>query len=365
MVKIAMLCPRTPRLHSAGVENSVIHVSKGLKDAGFEVEIFTTAKKPKKDAEISGIKIREFPAFAPNEAYFFSPQLYFALKKSDADIIHCNGYNNLVTLAGLFAKKKDQKLVITLNSSGPSSKIRRTLWLPYTFIFNMLSHKVDLFICVSNFEYEIFTKKLRAPKERFVVIPNGVDVEFIDSIEVERKGNYIISIGRLVKNKGFHHLIKALPGVLEEFPNLKLKIVGDGPYRKTLEELVEKLGLEGHVEFIEWIPLSQRTKLIKLLKAAKAFIFLSNYESQGIVVSEAIAAGVPCIVAKNSALKEFVENAGAVGVKNPKNTEKVAEKIVAVLKEPEKFKPNKKAVWSWEKVVERTVREFKKLATTS
>lgn len=362
MVKIAMLCPRTPRLHSAGIENSVIHISKGLKDAGFEVEIFTTSKKPEKDAEINGIKIREFPAFAPNEAYFFSPQLYLALRKSDADIIHCNGYNNLVTLAGLVAKKRNQKLVITLNSSGPSSKIRRILWIPYTFIFNMLSHRVDLFICVSNFEYEAFTKKLRAPKERFVVIPNGVDVEFIDSVKAEKSGNYIISIGRLVKNKGFHHIIKALPRVLEEFPNLRLRIVGDGPYRRELEKLVEKLCLEKHVEFIGFIPFSQRTKLIKMLKAAKAFVFLSNYESQGIVVSEAIAAGIPCIVAENSALKEFVESAGAIGVKNPENKEEVMEKIIAVLREPKKFKPKKEAAWSWAKVIEKTVSEFEKIA---
>ena len=82
------------------------------------------------------------------------------------------------------------------------------------------------------------------------------------------------------------------------------------------------------------------------------------------MVSEAIAAGVPCIVTENSALKEFVKNAGVIGIKNPKNAKEVVEKLALVLKKPEKFKPNKEDVWSWGKVVKKTVYEFKKLAAS-
>jgi len=363
MVKIAMLCPRTPRLHSAGIENSVIHVSHALKKAGFKVEIFTTAKKPKKDAEINGIKIREFPAFAPNEAYFFSPSLYFALKKSNADIIHCNGYNNLVTLLGILAKKRNQKLVITMNSSRPSNSFRKLLWLPYGVIFNLLAGKVDLFICVSHFELETFREKIRTLNERFVFIPNGVDTQLIDSVKVGKKRNYIISIGRLVKNKGFHHLVRAMPKVFSEFPELKLKIVGDGPYRKKLELLAKKLGIRKKVEFTGWIPLSERKKLLQLLKEAKAFVFLSEYESQGIVISEAIYAGIPSIVTLKSATKEFAEHSGAIGIKEPSDKEETAKKIITVLRNPEKFKPKKETIWSWERVGNTTIKEFKKLAS--
>ncbi|MEM0360839.1 MAG: glycosyltransferase family 4 protein [Candidatus Diapherotrites archaeon] len=365
MAKIAILCPRTPRLYSAGIETSVIHVGDGLKKAGFEVEIFTTAKKPEKNACLNGIPIHEFPAFAPSDAYFFSPQLYFAVKKSRADIIHCNGYNNLVTLLGMLAKKKNQRLIVTLNSSGPSSAFRKLLWSPYSLLFNLFSKKADFFVCVSKFELEIFSKKISAPRERFVFIPNGVDIDFIKSVKAGKKGNYLISIGRLVKNKGFHHILKAFPKVLEEFPSLRLKIVGEGPYKKELERMAMKLGILEKVDFEPWIPFSRREDLVRLLKKARAFVFLSAYESQGIVVSEAIAAGTPCIVTENSGLKEFVENSGALGVKNPENSEEVSEKIILVMKNPKKFKPKKETVWSWKKVIQTTVKEFKKLQPIS
>ncbi len=360
-MKITIVCARSPRENVGGIESYVLEISRRFKLSGHSPEIVTTAKKPAEGLTIGGIPVAEFPRWAPGEAYFFSMGLYECLKKSDAEIVHACGFNNLATLAAIAAKKKGQKLVIVLQSSGASSFLRKLLWVPYTLVFRLLSGNVDAFICASRFEKKLFAGRLKVPEPKFVVIPNGVDKDLISRVKSAPMKDQILSIGRMVKNKGFYDLIRAFRHVLEERPLARLVLVGSGPYLQELKGLAASLSISDRVDFIPNIPLAQKDRLIRLLKSSSVFALLSRYEGQGIIVSQSIAAGVPTIVRYRSALAEFVDENNAVGVNDSDSPEQIAEKILLMLQSPKRFKPVDTNIITWDETFARTLDVYSSL----
>jgi glycosyltransferase involved in cell wall biosynthesis len=102
----------------------------------------------------------------------------------------------------------------------------------------------------------------------------------------------LISIGRLVHWKGFHLSVRAFADFHRQFPASEYWIIGDGPERKGLERLAQKLGVAERVRFLGWLP---RPEALQKLAECDALIHPSLHESGGYVCSEAMAAGRPVI----------------------------------------------------------------------
>jgi glycosyltransferase involved in cell wall biosynthesis len=121
----------------------------------------------------------------------------------------------------------------------------------------------------------------------------------------------IIGVGRLVEKKGFADLLRAYALVLEERPDCRLMLVGEGPLKKHLKELADHLGLEGRVEFsgqqgpdVTCRLLSQATLLAAPSRMA------SDGDRDGIpnVILEAFAAGVPVAASNLRGISEAVKH---------------------------------------------------------
>ncbi|HEX7101476.1 MAG TPA: glycosyltransferase, partial [Nitrolancea sp.] len=120
-------------------------------------------------------------------------------------------------------------------------------------------------------------------------------------------GPLIVSIGRLERYKGHQRVIAALPHVLDHCPNARLRIVGSGPYEAAMRELACNLGVADHVE-IGPLPASDRAGMARVIAGASLVTLLSEYESQGIAVMEAIQLKRPVLVADTSALHDLAES---------------------------------------------------------
>jgi len=141
------------------------------------------------------------------------------------------------------------------------------------------------------------------PENVIKITPNGVNIGEYDKIKVRKSAKpRIIYLGRLFWSKNIDDLIIAFSKL--DF-DAELFIVGAGPERKNLENLVKKLGVKDRVFFTGFID-SKRT--IKLLKSSWVLVLPSSTEGFGIAVIEAWASRTAVVVSNISALRELVKD---------------------------------------------------------
>lgn len=373
-MKIAQICPRySPDI--GGVETHVKEISERLVRAGHKVEVITTdptGKLARKDT-INGVKVTRFRSFAPGNAYYFAPQIYFYLKKKDFDVIHAHSYHALPALFAALGKHK-RKLVLTphYHRSGHTA-FRNLLHKPYRLFGKMIFSRADSVICVSDYERGLVETDFKV-SGKTVKIPNGINLSEFEHLrsrqkdktveeiieektekviageekaekERSRKEKVLLYVGRLEEYKGVQHIIQILPE-LQEF---RLRVVGRGPYESELHSMAESLKIEKRVE---WLKDLSRKELLECYAAADIFLMLSSHEAYGITVAEALAAGTPCVVAKGSALEEFIDGVRCFGVDQPDKKESLIKLINQVkdLKSNRKFTIKNLAICDWSQV---------------
>jgi len=140
----------------------------------------------------------------------------------------------------------------------------------------------------------------------------------------------ICCIARLVYYKHVDDLIRALELVKSEIPNIKCKIIGSGPEERKLKALVKGLNLRENVEFLGFI--KEHRQVIRILKSSHVFCLPSTVEGLGLVVVEAMAAGVPFVVSELPALVETTGRKGGLFFK-PLKYKDLADKLLLVLKD--------------------------------
>jgi 1,2-diacylglycerol 3-alpha-glucosyltransferase len=134
------------------------------------------------------------------------------------------------------------------------------------------------------------------------VIPTGIALDQFASGDGERFRRQhgipgdrpvLVHVGRLAHEKNIDFLLRVLSRVISRFPGLLLVIAGEGPARRSLEALTDRLGLRANVTFLGY--LDRQGPLEDCYSAGDAFVFASRTETQGLVLLEAMALGVPVV----------------------------------------------------------------------
>ena len=175
--------------------------------------------------------------------------------------------------------------------------------------------------------------------EKVSVILSGIDS--LDTVQVNRHNVrkelgldtddlFLLTVGRLMVQKGHKFLIQAMPRLIDRFPNVMVGICGDGPLRPSLENQVQMLGLSKRVNF-----LGMRDDVTSLLAAADIFILPSLWEGLPRALLEAIAAGLPAVATRVDGTQELITD-GIHGLLVPPNDpEALADSIIQLLENPE------------------------------
>ena len=152
----------------------------------------------------------------------------------------------------------------------------------------------------------------------------------------------ILCVGRLVKRKGQDKLIKALPEIKDEFPNVRLLLVGEGPLRKKLSKLVKKLQLEDNVIFTGRVSYEELPKYFRVgdifAMPARTRNFGLEVEGLGIVYLEASATGLPVIVGSSGGAPDALIQGETGYVVDGRNVEEIARQISYLIRDPESAK---------------------------
>lgn len=182
-------------------------------------------------------------------------------------------------------------------------KQKKGLWLR-RHIFTKSMSCADHIIAASESIKKSLIQYLKAPEDRITVIYNGVVMErFGVKKHVLSAPLEIIYVGRLIEEKGVQATIEGL-ALLPEDLAYRFRIVGDGPFRKTLETLVKTKNLTDRIEF-----LGNRRDVSELLASADVFIHLPFWEEGfGITIVEAMASGLICICSDRGGIGEIIEN---------------------------------------------------------
>jgi glycosyltransferase involved in cell wall biosynthesis len=133
------------------------------------------------------------------------------------------------------------------------------------------------------------------------IIPNGVDLESYRQAERDWLFPRLLSVGRLVHQKGLDLAMRAL-GRLKEL-SWEWHVVGDGPQMHGLRVLAKELGIEDRVHFLGW---QSRGQLIESYKQANVFLFPSRHEGMPNAMLEAMASGLPVIASCIAGNEELV-----------------------------------------------------------
>ena len=161
----------------------------------------------------------------------------------------------------------------------------------------------------------------------------------------------IVCVSRLMARKGQDELIRALPMIQQTVANASLIIVGDGPYRKDLERLVKKLGLENFVHLTGKV---SQTELSKWYAAGDIFAMPCrtrmggwDVEGLGIVFLEGSATGLPVIVGDSGGAVDAVIDGETGYLVDGTNTAEIADRIAYLFANPDVAKKMGEAGRKW------------------
>jgi glycosyltransferase involved in cell wall biosynthesis len=157
-------------------------------------------------------------------------------------------------------------------------------------------------ICVSK-RVEDRVRERTGGNARTEVVYNGVDSEFFSA--AENQGETLLSVGNLTPIKNHELLLRAFAAIAANFPDLQCEIIGDGPERRRLERLADRLNISGRVFFLGR---QTRTQVAEAIRRCAVFALPSRYEALGCVYLEAMACGKPVIACRGQGIGELIEH---------------------------------------------------------
>jgi len=379
-MKIAMvteyLAPKN-KPHYGGVDARTINLAKYLSKNN-DVHIITASiNGGKKTEDYDGVTIHRIGKkrkFTQKGSFLqrlkFSSQVIDEILRIKPDIVDGSGF---VSYSGCYkaAEKIGIPSVVTVHEVWQGEWIQN-MGLINGFAGHFLEKqylKFDFngYISVSDFTKEKLIKKLGIDKERITVVYNGIDLDLYRKTIVKEKyeNPTIVTICRLVSYKRIKDLINALKLLKTDIPNIKLKIIGEGPHEKYLKNLTKNLELEDNVEFLGKI--NNTEDLIRILKKSHVFSLPSIAEGFGMAIVEAMAADLPYVASNILPIREVTQNGIGGLLHQPKNVEDLASKIKILLTDEsirdEKIKNASRHIqrYEWIKIAKQLENCYKKI----
>lgn len=185
-------------------------------------------------------------------------------------------------------------------------------------------------VAVSEFVKNALIEETFAPKEKFIVIHNGIESPKIDT-NIKKDQNTLLFVGRLEKSKGVDILLNALKIVLDTVSDTKLIIAGKGPEEEHLKELANQLQIAHNVEFTGWV---QQNELPSLYTRASIFVLPTiRLEGFPMTLVEASSYGLALVASDIGGNSDAISDQNGV-LLEPGNITDLSHALIKLLSNP-------------------------------
>jgi len=378
-LNILLICKSLPWKFKGGIQTHVWELSQSLVSKGHQVTVLTGGpfKAVERSFDKAGVNIIELPFFpgryikpvsmlAEELSFNLTARRWVKHHHAYFDVVHAQGRSGyllhslksvrsklITTVHGLIARESNNARWYNLNARLHALLSRR--------IEKKLIEASGQCLAVSEDLKGDLNKQYDQPKLK--VIPNGVRFPSKLPYQPENVHGRFLFVGRLHPIKGLIPLVKAMAHAPS---SVCLDIMGDGPQFAELKRLIEKLNLEKKVRLLGE---HSNEKVKESLPFYQALILPSHYETQGIVLIEANAQGIPVIASDLPAIRESVIH-GENGLLCPTNKpHSFIEAMDYIAKRPAEahrmgLAGRKRVIehYSWDSIALQTIASYYKLA---
>lgn len=259
------------------------------------------------------------------------------LEKQPYDIIHCHYGRN--GIRGLLLREigiLQGKLITSFHGFDISSYLTKY----GERIYNQLFGAGDMFLPISE-AWKRRLMELGCNENKIVVHRMGIDGKKFSFTphRLQASGKIkIVTIARLVEKKGVEYGIRAVAKLAKVKQNIEYNIIGDGPLKENLQQLIDELDAADTVKLLGW---KQQRELIEILNQAHIMLAPSVTSKDGdregipVTLMEAMAMGLPILSTQHSGIPELVKNGESGFLVPERDAEALTQKLAYLLDRPE------------------------------
>jgi glycogen(starch) synthase len=350
-VRIIQVTPRFPPA-IGGMENHVYAIATELRKRGHEVTVITSddidvGKKSigRNMDVVNGIKVYRYPLLFRRmiREYWFVSGVTRALKNLHADVVHTHGYRCLSScVAAYWCKRNKVPVILTPHGIYPPRSLGNALIkFAYDYSLGNLLLKLSNKIIALTGNNRQLLLKIGAPKDKVVIIPNGVDTAKYEKVRlnsnVRKRSNsderVLLYVGRIDWNKGLEKVVEALPMIIKEFGRTRFLIVGPdyAGYSENLLYLARKLRVYNSIVMTGRV---SEEELLLYYSMADIFVFPSIYEGLSLSLLEAMAGYIPVVSSKSGGTGDVLVNGVHALLLDDCSPQKIFTHVSTLLHEP-------------------------------
>lgn len=308
--------------YTSGVVTSISTFKQELTRMGHDIYIFAPSYPNYHEKEDRVYRFFSFPS-PTNPDYTLAipvhPGMNLLVKKIDLDIIHVHSPFTMGRVGLHYARKYRLPLVFTYHTMYDqyihyvpvAQDLAKEVTIKYS---NNFCNQCDHIIAPGTEVKEMLTRHdVETP---ISIIPTGVPIEkftggdsdwLVRNFNIPAHNKILLFVGRLTKEKNLEFLIRAFAKVKRKMPACTLVLTAQGPLEVPLKSMVREMGLslEKDVVFTGALPFDS---LINVYYSADLFVFSSVTETQGLVLVEAMAAGLPVVAVRANGVNDMVDD---------------------------------------------------------
>ena len=248
----------------------------------------------------------------------------------------------------------------------------KSIFLEVSFQYGLYVYLSELFVryIYRKTPFAVVSNSTRDELKRWGIkadidlLPNAVDLLRYEVMPDVKSPTPVLGyLGRIKKYKSVDHIIKAMPGILKEMPDVSLKIVGDGDALSDLKRLAQALDVEKNIVFTGHV--SHEDK-VKKINESWLVVNPSSKEGWGLTVIEANACKVPVVAARSPGLVDSVVDGKTGTLYEYGDITQLTRSVVNLLQDEKKraaFADNARSwveQWSWNDSAEKAIQIIEK-----